>query len=109
MKLCKYCHKERPESSFTVCRVAGAKVYYRLHCAVCVKSRWKKRTSDLRLWLVEYKKTHPCLDCGFADHRALVFHHDDAAEKEFTLAAMVRQVHSRERISKEMQKCIVLC
>jgi hypothetical protein len=59
--------------------------------------------------LSDVKRSLYCARCGFADYRALEFHHEGAQDKEFNLADMVRRAHSREHILKEIAKCAVLC
>jgi hypothetical protein len=61
------------------------------------------------LWLDEYKKTLRCERCGFADYRALEFHHDGSREKDFNVADMIHSGLSRAAIMREIDKCIVLC
>jgi Zn ribbon nucleic-acid-binding protein len=106
---CKYCGEDRPRSAFTVCRVIGEKVYRRLKCLPCTEARNNERRAELRHWLDDYKKTLSCTQCGFADHRALAFHHEDAEEKEFNVADMVRSIFSRDAILREIAKCVALC
>src|SRR5437870_4691971 len=109
MKRCKYCDRERPEEAFTVCRIIGEKIYRRQRCSQCALAENNKRRRELSKWLRGYKKTLCCLDCGCADYRCLAFHHNEAAEKELNVADMVRRVHSRAHILREIAKCIVLC
>ncbi len=59
--------------------------------------------------LDDYKKTLACERCGFADYRALEFHHDDRHEKDFNVADMIRSDLSIEAIEREIKKCVVLC
>jgi len=109
VKLCKYCNTEQPDEAFTVCRIVRGKVYRRLRCQECKRACANKRRNDLRRWLCDYKRILCCVHCGFADHRALAFHHDGVQDKEFNIADMVRHAHSRANILKEIGKCTVLC
>jgi hypothetical protein len=50
-----------------------------------------------------------CGRCGFADFRALEFHHRQRGEKDSNVSDMVRGAMSLENIRQEISKCIVLC
>lgn len=56
----------------------------------------------------EYKKTHPCIQCGESDFRCLDFHHRDPTTKIDCIARMVL-TGLLELIKKEIPKCDVLC
>jgi hypothetical protein len=58
--------------------------------------------------LVLELKRSGCMRCGFADTRALAFHHRDPGMKEFTISGQGRVV-SEERFQAEIAKCDVLC
>ena len=92
-----------------MCRIVGAKVYRRLKCQRCKRRKANERRAALRLWVDEYKKTLRCERCGFADYRALVFHHHGSQQKEFNIADMIRSGLSRASIQREIGKCIVIC
>jgi hypothetical protein len=109
VKVCKYCHEERPDDAFEVCRIVKGKVYRRLKCKKCKLSDNHQRRVKLRAWLIAYKKMLMCERCGFADFRALQFHHHGNDEKAFNVADMVRSVSSIESVKREIDKCIVLC
>jgi len=109
MMECKYCHAHLPVACFEVCRVVGVKVYRHLRCHRCKRAKTNQRRAALRAWLDEYKKTQHCELCGFADYRALEFHHEGAQEKDFNIADMIRSGLSRVAILREIEKCIVLC
>jgi hypothetical protein len=58
------------------------------------------------LWLIEYFKGHPCVECGEADPIVLEFDH--LRDKSFSIG----QALSRRKwqdILDEMQKCEVVC
>lgn len=109
MKVCKYCHEVKPEEAFDVCRVVKGKTYRRLKCKNCKRIYNNQRRAKLRVWLINYKKTLACERCGFADFRALQFHHKGDDEKASNVADMVRSVFSIESVSREIAKCIILC
>lgn len=68
-----------------------------------------RRRKEIRAWFNEFKSKLKCLQCG-EDHPAtLDFHHKNKEEKERGLNFMSHWGYSRERIKKEIEKCIVLC
>jgi hypothetical protein len=109
VRTCKYCHTEQPDEAFEVCRVVKDKAYRRLRCRRCKRARTNERRAFLRSWLDEYKKALQCGRCGFADYRALEFHHPAGQEKDFNVADMIRSGLSRRAILQEIARCIVLC
>src|SRR5262245_49879165 len=109
VRTCKYCQTEQPEDAFEVCSVIKGKSYRRLRCRRCKRAKTNERRSALRRWLDEYKKALACERCGFADYRALEFHHPGGKEKDFNVADMIRSGFSREAILREIARCIVLC
>jgi predicted HNH restriction endonuclease len=109
MWICKYCKVEQPEEAFEICRVVKGKVYRRLRCQRCKRQKTNERRAALRQWLDDYKKTLKCGQCGFADYRALEFHHPGQREKDFNVADMIRSGLSRKAIVTEIAKCITLC
>ena len=69
------------------------------------------RKEEKRKWLNDYKQTLVCFECGFDFFKkpeCLDFHHFNPNKKENTISRMVLRV-SRERLSKELEKCIPLC
>jgi 5-methylcytosine-specific restriction endonuclease McrA len=65
--------------------------------------------ATVEAWLRDYKKTLHCVTCGFADFRALTFHHEHREEKRFNIADMVVRGHGVASLQQEIAKCIVLC
>ena len=55
----------------------------------------------------QYKKTHPCEECGESRFYCLDFHHLRDKEKE--VATGVTIGWSIERLKKEIEKCRLLC
>ena len=74
------------------------------------KQRIYRRRAELKLWLKEYKATLSCDRCP-EDHPAtLEFHHLDPAKKEIAISEVIQvKGWGKERIQKEIDKCIVLC
>jgi hypothetical protein len=67
------------------------------------------RRAKLREWLNEVKRAGVCVRCGFADHRALHYHHRDDATKVFNIGDSVRVGLSLAQIKAEVAKCDLLC
>ena len=57
-------------------------------------------------YLIEYFKTHPCLDCGETDPVVLEFDH--VRDKSFEITAKLI-TYRWQRILDEMAKCEVVC
>ena len=109
MVTCKYCETERDESEFQKANVVKGKVYYRKKCTICKIKDQNARLGIIKTWVREYKKSHPCEKCGMADYRALQFHHKDDSEKDEAVAQGMVNGWSKERLMREIKKCLVLC
>jgi hypothetical protein len=68
--------------------------------------RYRKRN---RAYVVEYLRTHPCVDCGEADPIVLEFDHVESESKEFSIAELSRSDCSVLQLQREMNKCVVRC
>lgn len=70
-----------------------------------LQKRFRQRK---RARLVEYLKTHPCVDCGNTDARVLEFDH--RRDKKFGIGTSVSSGHiSWEKVLEEIIKCEVRC
>lgn len=65
------------------------------------------RQNQLRL--IDYLKSHPCVDCGELDIVILEFDHLNPKQKLATVSDMVRQGCAWNRIAIEIEKCDVVC
>jgi hypothetical protein len=92
-----------------VASIVKGKAYRRLKCRYCKKSRQNERRQEHYVWITEYKKTVCCSRCGFADYRALDFHHLNPLEKDFAVADLISRGASLNKIKKEIEKCVILC
>ena len=70
--------------------------------------RQSNRRAEFKKWFSEYKSTLKCSKCGFNHPAALDFHHTDPTKKEFTISS-VRTSMSKDKLLREIKKCIVLC
>ena len=71
--------------------------------------RTLQRRSELRAWVYRVKRERGCTQCDEGDPACLDFHHVNESEKEMQIGRMVTYGYSRERISDEIEKCVVLC
>lgn len=90
------------------CKKQYSKNHYILN-----KEKYKVRgiKSHLRLknWYKNIKIFKKCEKCG-EDHIAcLEFHHINPLEKKFNISMAISWGWSKNKILKEMDKCIVLC
>jgi hypothetical protein len=63
----------------------------------------------IRRWFTSFKKTLKCSKCPEKFFACLDFHHKKGSTKEAGISYMVNMGFSRERILKEVKKCVVLC
>jgi len=74
------------------------------------RKRIANRKHELKSWFKQYKSTLKCTKCGETHRACLEFHHKNMEKKEFDLSeSTLRKGYSKERILKEIEKCIVLC
>ena len=122
MKTCTKCKVEKPLAQFSFKNIASET--YSSECKECHRSvrnsyyrnnakkeidRVTSRKDEVRALYKRFKAGLRCARCG-EDHPAtLHFHHTDPSVKEFVLSAAVARGYSMARISKEAEKCLVLC
>ncbi len=101
---CKRCYKIKREA-FKVDHYEKYKEAYRL------RARLRKNEIKLKLQnkLYSYLKDKCCEDCGFKDLRALDFDHIEPTEKSFGIAKAISYGYKWEKITKEIEKCRILC
>ena len=101
MKLCRSCGKEKPQSSFG--KRTRNKDGLDTRCRECalIDERTRGR------WFDEYKTTCKCKICGESDPACLEFHHKDPLTKNKMITNY--RFYKKERVIKELQKCICLC
>lgn len=120
-KLCSKCEKQKPLSEYHVNR--GKPDGLHNYCKSCWKiyrkshytanktkyidkaTRWKLAR---RKELAELKKDLCCIKCGENHPAALDFHHTDPTYKEGSIGTVASR-WSRNRLEKELEKCVVLC
>jgi hypothetical protein len=60
-------------------------------------------------WYIDYKNDKSCLVCGESESVCLDFHHLNGKDKDFSVSNMMYSTYSKEKIMKEIEKCVILC
>lgn len=125
MKKCYTCQKEKHETEFnknkhrkdglnSICRTCSnkrSKRYYAenkdKHKKATAKIK-KERIRKLHDFVVEYYKSHPCVDCGEMDYIVLEFDHV-TGDKKYNIARLIRDGYSLKLVKEEIAKCEVRC
>jgi hypothetical protein len=107
-RICRLCNNEKNLTDFANAGIVNNIKYYRHVCIPCYTETKKPRRLNIRNKYKEYKKTLKCSKCGFADYRALQFHHVDD-NKNFNIASSINGSHGWNTILEEIKKCEVLC
>jgi len=83
--------------------------YYQEHSEKMKKQNIESMRRKVEI-MWDYKKMHPCVDCGENDYRVLAFHHIERrnGERWQTIGEIARH-RGIDILRKEMEKCIVLC
>jgi hypothetical protein len=91
------------------CRSAYGKEHYEANRQRYIDQAAKLKRKVMRertLFLIEYFKTHPCVDCGETD--AVVLEFDHLRDKLFDVGRAVRD-RGWQSLLNEMEKCEVVC
>ena len=123
MKECSKCKVNKENIEFGIS--SRTKDGFNSWCKLCVRERSKqwykinfetskkkssKRSQDRRNWIIEIKQQLKCVKCGENHISCLDFHHIDPIKKEFEIAKAINQLSiEKNKILKEIEKCIVLC
>jgi len=73
------------------------------------KKRIFDRRKKIAIWLTDHKSTLQCINCGEKTAVCLDFHHLDGNDKDRSLSLSIKWGWGKDRIMKEIDKCIVLC
>ena len=84
------------------------KNYYKKN-KVLEKKRVFDRRRKIAVWLADYKSNLKCINCGEKTAVCLDFHHLDSNDKDKSLSLSIKWGWGKDRILKEINKCIVLC
>ncbi len=101
--------KDGYQTSCKSCTAEYKKTYYSENReSIIKKAATHKR--GMRDWLFEYKSKLSCEECGIKVHPiALDFHHIDGKDKEDNIAVMMRSSLGKDKILKEIEKCVPVC
>ena len=116
-KKCRTCKKTKPISHF----YRGGKFnskgeeYLSTLCKKCKTKYKQERKQERKDWFNKLKIKLKCSKCGYSKEthpsfsiRALEFHHPQN-NKLFAVGDGIHRGFSKEKIMKEMNKCVVLC
>ncbi len=84
------------------------KDHYRKHRKEHNQQNQKNR-NELRAWFRDFKSQHKCNMCTETHPACLDFHHQNPNNKKQTVANLVHRGASKDRIEREMLKCVILC
>ena len=94
-----------------ICHDLYAKTHYKNNREKYIdraKKNNRKYKEIIRQVVVNYLKSHPCIDCGENDIVVLDFDH--RSKKNFNIAGVCnRSIVSVKRLLKEIEKCDVRC
>ena len=119
------CHHEKPEADFAfrsiatgvrqdhcrVCHAAYRRQHYLNNREAYIKrevARMKGYREQNRVLLVEYLRSHPCVDCGEANPVVLDFDHVDPATKRLEVVKLAAHKPWHQVVA-EIEKCEVRC
>lgn len=123
--ICIKCEKDLPEEEFAFrskklgTRNSRCKECQKLYCHAHYQrnkgkhnerryENTKRYIARNRRFILRYLATHPCVDCGFSDQRALQFDHV-RGKKSGNVSDMVRRGFALDTIKTEIRKCEVRC
>lgn len=123
MKTCTDCKETKPLDQFQ--KRAASKDGRTAKCDLCkrvydnanysgnkesrqrtIKANTEARRISVKVWLLKYLLTHPCVDCGETDPVVLQFDHQ--GDKIGNIARMIRD-NSLAKVQAEVAKCLVRC
>jgi hypothetical protein len=98
---CKSCYKEKRKNKEHYAK-------YKEEYLERINIRKKIKTSENRVNLLEYFKTHHCVVCDESNPIVLDFDHKDEKEKKYGISSMIYS-YNWATILAEIEKCNVLC
>lgn len=108
MKVCTKCGIEKPITDFNW--RDKAKGTRRSECKICHTQYMKNKYQKKREFVGEIKQKLACAKCGYNEYAvALDFHHIDPAQKDTTIARLISNRSTLDKVKEEIDKCICLC
>jgi hypothetical protein len=101
----------KKHSSCNSCRAEQRMDYYERNKDKELAYKWDRqlrKREEAQAFVLAYKSSHPCVDCGNPDPESLTFDHV-RGEKKTTIANMVNLGYSIQAIQDEIYKCDVRC
>jgi hypothetical protein len=86
---------------------SSRKHYLKNRAARIADKKARKRRNHI--FVQEYKKSHPCVNCGESEPCCLDFHHKNPAEKFRVIGGMADRGFGLDKIKAEIAKCEILC
>ena len=99
-KICRECQKQHQ------------KKWYRNHKSHHIENvaQYRKELKiQVRNFVWEYLKNHPCVDCGEDDPVVLEFDHRSGEEKRMEVSKLINGGYSVDKVKDEISKCDVRC
>ena len=106
-KICTKCKKELPITDFYYRDTK--KGLRRSECRYCHCEYVKEKYYNRKKYINNKKATIACSKCGECRPYCLDFHHKDFLLKESTIARMTCNQVSKDKLEKEISKCVILC
>ena len=126
-RICKICVKEKPIKSFylykgrprrRICFGCNSKIYRNKssenkkkikNIGIKAKKKYASKREEYRRQLMIDINQNSCQKCGFADFRALHFHHKNPDEKQFGINWALQHSYGYQTLLEEAKKCEILC
>ena len=125
-KVCTYSRRELDQSEFNfkdrrrgtlhnLCRTCSREYfrgyYARYRPKYVLRSKLKNgaERERYRERILDYLRSHPCVDCGEADPVVLQFDHQDPTTKSSDVGELLRRRVAWVKIQVEIEKCDVRC
>jgi len=119
---CRVCNKNKKEEEFpfenksknirnTRCKKCH-RIYTKKHYVNNKKayiSRSSQRRRDLKIWFRNITNEDSCHFCKENEPVCIDYHHADPTKKEQTISDLLAKIRSKERILKELKKCVAIC
>lgn len=107
-RICTKCGIEKPITDFNWRN--KEKGTLRSDCKQCHSDYIKKIYQNKRIAVGQIKQSLQCSKCGYNEYPvALDFHHLNPKEKDTSVARMLANNYTLDKIMDEINKCICLC